>query len=481
MRWTTLVVAMILFGCSGPKEEPIFETTVALAPGMVPVSVDLRDYVVPAAPDPQLCALLRPGSSDTELAQAIQEGRLQVALLEVGLDFVQLGGAPLATSWGGPAVPGSGVIKDGIFAAELKRGTLVSPLFDALKELADRAKAGAEAGGCTFGGRLLLAMAGRLPFSTVREAMYSSGQAQFADFAFLTADSQPVASLPAPPGDRQVTISVAPGGRLEVVGQTGAPVASGDLDRLDALLSEALGDQSKLGCAIVAPRTDVPFSELAAVQQALARRGVKGVVAGGVDESPSPPAPSEASARRRSWRIGDPIVVLETSLPAIRLQAEDGECRPDGTPVLGLRVGPDDPFGALLGPASPKRGTAGAPASKITVEIEARGEATDRDAASRTVKRYLGRVRTCHQRGLERDPLLAGPLRLAWRVGETGEVEDLRIVDDQIGDRELAACVHRVVSRIRQNPAPTRSVEVEATYSLVVERAAPPEADRSAP
>jgi biopolymer transport protein ExbD len=66
-----------------------------------------------------------------------------------------------------------------------KRGTLITPLFDALKAAADQAKANAATTNSKFNGRLLLQCDREIPFSLVREVMYTAGQAQFAEFKFV--------------------------------------------------------------------------------------------------------------------------------------------------------------------------------------------------------------------------------------------------------------------------------------------------------
>ncbi|MEE2829545.1 MAG: biopolymer transporter ExbD [Myxococcota bacterium] len=68
---------------------------------------------------------------------------------------------------------------------QYKRGTLISPLFDILKAEADEAKANAEKTNGKFTGRLLLQVDRDIPFSLVREVMYTAGQAQFAEFKFV--------------------------------------------------------------------------------------------------------------------------------------------------------------------------------------------------------------------------------------------------------------------------------------------------------
>ena len=89
----------------------------------------------------------------------------------------------------------SGILVDGVTIVdvaggsvgdEYKRGTLISPLFDILKEKADEAKAIAESRQTvSFTGRLLLQCDRDIPFSLLREVMYTAGQAQFAEFKFV--------------------------------------------------------------------------------------------------------------------------------------------------------------------------------------------------------------------------------------------------------------------------------------------------------
>ena len=77
-------------------------------------------------------------------------------------------------------------VAGGMVGDEYKRGTLISPLFDILKEKADEAKAIAEARATvSFTGRILLQCDREVPFSLVREVMYTAGQAQFAEFKFV--------------------------------------------------------------------------------------------------------------------------------------------------------------------------------------------------------------------------------------------------------------------------------------------------------
>jgi biopolymer transport protein ExbD len=69
-----------------------------------------------------------------------------------------------------------------------KRGQLISKLYDRLLEKAETAK---DLGGRTgsaafeFKGEVLLQCDKRLPFSVIREVMFTAGQAQFGNFRFV--------------------------------------------------------------------------------------------------------------------------------------------------------------------------------------------------------------------------------------------------------------------------------------------------------
>ena len=69
-----------------------------------------------------------------------------------------------------------------------KRGQMISALFDALQAKADTAKSlGQKAGADEFDfkGQVLLQCDKRLPFSVIREVMFTAGQAQFGEFRFV--------------------------------------------------------------------------------------------------------------------------------------------------------------------------------------------------------------------------------------------------------------------------------------------------------
>jgi len=74
------------------------------------------------------------------------------------------------------------------FPAAAKRDNKVMPLFERLVQKAETAKAiGAKTGSDEFGfkGQVLLQCDKRLPYSVIRDVMFTAGQAQFGEFRFV--------------------------------------------------------------------------------------------------------------------------------------------------------------------------------------------------------------------------------------------------------------------------------------------------------
>ena len=69
-----------------------------------------------------------------------------------------------------------------------KRGQTITKLYDRLLEKAEAAKALGEQSGSdehSFKGRILIQCDKQMPFSVLREVMYTAGQAQFGEFKFV--------------------------------------------------------------------------------------------------------------------------------------------------------------------------------------------------------------------------------------------------------------------------------------------------------
>jgi biopolymer transport protein ExbD len=78
-------------------------------------------------------------------------------------------------------------VSGGAVDAGQKKGQLISPLFDRLDELAKKEKDRHDDNEnfAPFEGRILLQVDKKIPFSLVREVMFTAGQAKFSEFKFV--------------------------------------------------------------------------------------------------------------------------------------------------------------------------------------------------------------------------------------------------------------------------------------------------------
>jgi len=79
-------------------------------------------------------------------------------------------------------------LEDGMLPESLSRGQLITPLYDRALERAEVLKSLGEQGRASFRGTLTLVVEPEVPFSIVRMAMYTMGQAQFSEYHQLTPD-----------------------------------------------------------------------------------------------------------------------------------------------------------------------------------------------------------------------------------------------------------------------------------------------------
>lgn len=81
------------------------------------------------------------------------------------------------------------------------------------------------------------------------------------------------------------------------------------------------------------------------------------------------------------------------------------------------------------------------------------------------VKRRLGALAECYERRLAASPALSGTVDIHWTIDETGKVPEACVTTDTVGDRELIACVNRLVQDGRF-PAP-RGGPVDVSFPFV--------------
>ena len=91
----------------------------------------------------------------------------------------------------------------------------------------------------------------------------------------------------------------------------------------------------------------------------------------------------------------------------------------------------------------------------------------DQQSVSKTMKRYLGRIKQCYERQLKSDPDLKGKVTVSFEIGTDGNVSGVGIEDNSTGNAELANCIKREVGRIRFVPPPEDDIEV-AGYPFIL-------------
>ncbi len=263
-----------------------------------------------------------------DVQEALQEGWFGWALVEVRPTAIRVDGKQVAP------------LSAGVPADAQMRGTLLSPLFDALKEMADEGKALGEM--CPvrpFEGRLLVAADARVPWTTLRSVIYTAGQAQFADFAFIV-DGPVVRPKEPSTGDRMVTVVLDSDEPAALIagGADALPLGDGGLG---GALDAALGSRSALGCAVLNPTGSMTTGQVLEAYGWFGEFGVTPVLAGGADGV----APVPDSSPGPAWRVeygGSVRVQRSRMLPIGGPRPDDdddAECV-DGMPVIRALASP---------------------------------------------------------------------------------------------------------------------------------------------
>ena len=127
-------------------------------------------------------------SSDLEIPTSTSVKDPEVAVnLVVSKSQIVVDGAPVMslTTAPDPNNPGQNMVA---VPEDEKRGQIITRLYDKLLEKAESAKQLGEQTGSSdhaFKGRILIQCDRTLPFSVLREVMYTAGQAQFGEFKFV--------------------------------------------------------------------------------------------------------------------------------------------------------------------------------------------------------------------------------------------------------------------------------------------------------
>ena len=126
------------------------------------------------------------GEMELPTSTAQQNPEMAVQLL-VSKTQILVDGAPVLnlTTMPDEQNPGQTLV---VVPEDEKKGQMITDLYDVLLDKAEQAKALGEASGSdehAFKGRILLQCDKTLPFSVIREVMYTAGQAQFSEFKFV--------------------------------------------------------------------------------------------------------------------------------------------------------------------------------------------------------------------------------------------------------------------------------------------------------
>jgi TonB family protein len=112
------------------------------------------------------------------------------------------------------------------------------------------------------------------------------------------------------------------------------------------------------------------------------------------------------------------------------------------------------------------------PKSEVNVKM---GEATlhgglDREEVARVVRRYLGQVRACYVKGLEKSPELEGEVAIAFTIGPAGDVLVAATKKTPKNSGDLGDCLVDAAKTWRF-PHPRNGTKVVVTYPFTLSRA----------
>ncbi len=72
----------------------------------------------------------------------------------------------------------------------------------------------------------------------------------------------------------------------------------------------------------------------------------------------------------------------------------------------------------------------------------------------RMIQTRRAAIRTCYERELRSDPTLHGSIRISLTIQESGAVEDVRAIENSMGNAEVASCITNMIQRFRFTPGP---------------------------
>jgi thiol-disulfide isomerase/thioredoxin len=307
----------------------VLETRVALPEAAGRRQVSLRSFLLPAGSDRAACEALEPGAPEEVVAQALEAGRLTLAVVEIGTGGVRLGGHPVPGTDGGPLASGELAVPLDVVET--------APLTVALRKL----RKVVDLTPCATEVPLLLAVDRSVPMEAVLGAVNSGSWGGFSEVVTLTGGHVPARAER--PGGRSVVAVIHPGGELEIGTAQIESMVRGPTSQLGQLLDRALVHRSRLGCAALMPMSGATLGEHLAVEQAFAELGVWPATAMGTRGTPPTTRPAPVPSQARAWRLDEPLVVAGPTSWVVERSPDGRECSEDGQVTLEER-GPPSSF-----------------------------------------------------------------------------------------------------------------------------------------
>jgi TonB family protein len=146
-----------------------------------------------------------------------------------------------------------------------------------------------------------------------------------------------------------------------------------------------------------------------------------------------------------------------------------GGLRGKGGSGTGKAVGIGDLGGRVGGPG--KVGTGRMVKERVPKAIVKQSRADidgtmNVNAVAQTIRRGMSAVRTCYQRGLKRNPDLAGKITIRLNVNTMGKVTSVVVDSDTLGDPQVASCIKNYARRWRFPPPDGGSAEIAVPFNF---------------
>ena len=489
------MLPLLLIGCDLLSPTPIPEP-LALSVGLPAAqhagSTPARDFLhlAPSAQPTEaeheaLCAWMRGEATDDRIAQTLQaRGDMGFALLEVSSTEIRLGGTVVLS------------LTDEVVPADARRGHLVSALYDRLftetetrKSTAARCRAEAD-----HPRSILLAIAPGVPFETVRQVLYTAGQAEIGAFYLMV--SGPAGSA-LPTGspineDRQLTVRFQEDGS-HLYTRSAHPSSTAPYHSLAEAFP--LLEGGPLGCGILLPQQTTRWSAVISEMDAFAQLGASRFILAGVadasDQATPAPAPPAAIALSRDDTVAAFLMEQPaSSLPSSRNAPRSAsECsltgvalaeviapeadKPEDASVLDLLSIPDSDGTEAIAARDTTSAAAPEPLVGASVTSVSLGLATidgplRPELLQKALQQIRGPLRSCYQQPVPLDGPLSSTLTVRFTVRSSGAVSSTTILEDTASEA-TTACITGRIERLKLPRLPgnlTATVTIPLTFSF---------------